>query len=332
MALKTCGFGILGVGKDIPEIVVTNADIEKVLDTSDEWITTRTGIKERRRVADGENTTDMGTRAARAALAAAGVEPGEVDLLICCTCSPDVAVPSAACMIQDRLGIADRCAAFDLNAACTGFIYGLSVATAFMRAGVYRKALVVGAETLSRWLDVNDRGTYVLFGDGAGAAVVGPTEPGRGLVGEYLRADGSLGPTLMVHETGTRVRTEAEMAENPSRIVMNGREVFKFATAALGEATVEALKAAGDNLTLADLDHVFPHQANARIIESAAKRVGLPMDKVYVNIHKYGNTSSASIPIALAEALEEGRLKPGDLLSLVAFGGGLTYGSSIWVW
>lgn len=332
MAPKTHGYGILGVGMYAPEARLTNADLEKMVDTTDEWITSRTGIKERRVVAKDEATSHMAVRAARKALERAGVTPEQIDIIICGTFSPDVLVPCCACMVQEQLGIADKCPAFDLNAACTGFTYGLSVAMAFLRSGVYKTALVIGADSVTRFMDYRDRGTCVLFGDGAGAAVVGATGPERGLVGEFLGADGSLGETLIIHDTGSKHRTEEEKAASPFRVYMNGTEVFKFATRALGKATLAALESAGQGLTINDLDLLFPHQANLRIIEAAAKRVGLPMEKVYVNIQKYGNTSAASIPMALAEAEAEGRLKRGDLIGLVAFGGGLTYGSSIWVW
>lgn len=332
MPVKTRGFGFLGIGMHVPEKVLTNADLEKIVDTTDEWITTRTGIKERHVVGPHEATSDMAVEAARKALADAEMEAEEMDLLICATFSPDQTVPCAATVIQRRLGIADKCAAFDLNAACTGFTYGLSVATAFMRAGVYKKALVIGADAVTRSVDYTERDTCVLFGDGAGAAVVGETGPEHGLVGEFLGADGSMGEELVVFDSGSRIRTEEEKAAGPSMIYMNGAEVFKFATRALGKATLAALKDSGQDISIEDLDLLFPHQANLRIIEAAARYVKIPMEKVFVNIQRYGNTSAASIPIALSEAKAEGRLKRGHLIGLVAFGGGLTYGSSIWVW
>lgn len=332
MSVKTHEYGILGVGMYAPEGRMTNADLEKIVDTSDEWITSRTGIKERRVVAANQATSDMAVIAARRALDAAATKADEIDMIICCTFSPDVTVPCCGCVVQEKLGIAGRCPAFDLNAACTGFTYGLSIATAFLRAGVYKRVLVIGADTVTRSIDYRDRGTCVLFGDGAGAAVLGYSGPGRGFVSDFLSADGSLGETLVIHDSGSKRRTEGEKEQWPFGIFMNGSEVFKFATRALGNATQAALEAAGQGLTINDLDLLFPHQANLRIIEAAAKRIDLPMEKVFVNIHKYGNTSAASIPIALSEAVEEGRLKPGQLIGLVAFGGGLTYGSSIWVW
>lgn len=224
-----------------------------------------------------------------------------------------------------------RCAAFDLNAACTGFTYGLSVATAFMRAGVYKKALVIGADAVTRSLDYNDRSTAILFGDGAGAAVVGPTGPERGLLGEHLGADGSMWPFLVVHDSGSRIRTEEQKQTQP-RVQMAGGDVFKFASKTLKTATEKALAASGQDLTFDHIDLLIPHQANLRIIEAAAKLARIPMEKVFVNIQKYGNTSAASVPMALCEAVEEGRLRPGDVVALVAFGGGMTYGANVWVW
>ena len=332
MALKTCGFGILGVGMYAPEEIISNADLEKMVDTNDEWITSRTGIKERRRIGADQATTDMAIPAARQALENAGMKPAQLDLIICCTFSPDYTVPCAACMIQDDLGLSGKCAAFDLNAACSGFTYGLSVATSFMRAGVYKTALVIGADAVTRSLDYTDRNTCVLFGDGAGAAVVGPTGPNRGLLGEHLCADGSLGENLIVFDKGSRIRTEEEKAAQGTHVWMDGTEVFKFATRVFGPVTRAALDAANQGLTVDDIDLLIPHQANLRIIESAAKKMGIPMEKVFVNIQRYGNTSAASIPMALAEAVGEGRLKEGDLVAMVAFGGGLTYAANIWVW
>jgi 3-oxoacyl-[acyl-carrier-protein] synthase III len=332
MAFKTCGFGILGVGMYAPPEVITNADLERMVDTSDEWIRSRTGIVERRRLGLDEATSDMAVRAARRALDDAGMDAREIDLIICCTFGPDTPVPCAACYVQDKLGIAGHCPAFDLNIACTGFTYGLSVATAFMRAGVYKTALVIGADAVTRYLDYTQRETCILFGDGAGAAVVGPTGEDRGLMGEFLGADGGAGDMLVLRDCGTRIRTAEEKAKDPSPIVMRGNDVFKFAVKGVTRATHGALEAAGQGLTPRDIDLMIPHQANLRIIEAAAKHFGLPMEKMFVNLQKYGNTSAASIPMALAEAVQEGRLKRGDILALVSFGGGMSYGAGIWVW
>lgn len=332
MALKTCGYGILGVGMYAPPGIVTNADLERMVDTSDEWIRSRTGIRERRKLGADEATSDMAVRAARLALQDAGMEARQIDLIICCTFSPDTAVPCAACIVQDKLGIPGHCPAFDLNIACTGFTYGLSTATAFMRAGVYKTALVIGADTVTRYLDYTQRETCILFGDGAGAAVVGPTGEGRGLVSEFLGADGGAADILVLRDCGSRIRTPEEKALSPSPIQMQGNEVFKFAVRGLARAAQGALEAAGQNLSVDDISLMIPHQANLRIIEAAAKHFGLPMEKMFVNLQKYGNTSAASIPMALAEAVQEGRLKRGDVLALVSFGGGMSYGSNIWVW
>lgn len=328
----TCEFGILGTGMCVPDRIMTNHDLEKIVETSDEWIASRTGIRERRVVADGQATSDLATEACRRALERSGIRADQIELIICATVTPDTLTPSTACMIQRNLGIAGRCPAFDISAACTGFVYGLSIATSFMRAGVYKYALVIGAECLTRVLDYSDRNTCVLFGDGAGAAVVGPTGPDRGLIGQWLGADGSMWDHIMIHDHGTHIRTEAEKAENPSSVQMKGLDVFKFATRIIGPALEGALKDRGANLAISDLDMIFPHQANLRIIESAAKKLDIPMEKVYVNIQRYGNTSAATIPISLAEAETEGRLKRGDLIAMVSFGAGMTCGASVWRW
>ncbi|MBI1784167.1 ketoacyl-ACP synthase III [Candidatus Sumerlaeota bacterium] len=332
MSYKTCGYGILGVGMYVPDKILSNADLEKMVETSDEWIISRTGIKERRIAAPNQATSDLATEAARRALENAGVKAEELDLIICATVTPDTTAPNTACLIQAKLGIGGRCPAFDLSAACTGFVYGLSVATAFMRAGVYKKALVIGAETLSRVVDYKDRNTCVLFGDAAGAAIVGPTGPDRGLMGEWLSADGKMADQIVIYDSGSRIRTPEEKALHGSNIQMKGGDVFKFATRILGTAIQEALKSTGQPISVSDIKMLFPHQANLRIIESAAKRLDIPLEKVYVNIQKYGNSSAATIPVCLAEASAEDKLKPGDVIALVSFGGGLTYGASIWRW
>ncbi len=332
MTVKTCGYGILGVGMYVPDKILTNADFEKMVETSDEWIISRTGIKERRMVAPDQATSDMATIAARRALEHAGMRADQIDLIICCTCTPDTTVPNTACIVQSNLGIPGRCPAFDLSAACTGFVYGLSVAVALLRAGTYKTALVIGADTLTRIVDYKDRNTCILFGDAAGAAILGATGPSRGLMGEWLSADGTLATHIIIYDSGTRVRTPVEKEKTGSHIQMKGGDVFKFATRILGKAIESALEATGQNLTVKDLRWIFPHQANLRIIESAAKRLDIPMEKVYVNIERYGNTSSATIPVALTEAVHAGKLHPGELIGMVSFGGGLTYGASIWSW
>jgi len=310
---------------------MSNADLEKLIETSDEWIVSRTGISERRILAETQATSDTSTFAAKQAIESAGIKPEDIDLLICCTCTPDHIVPNTACIVQHKLGIAGRCPAFDLNAACTGFVYGLSVATSMLRTGNYKHALVIGADSLSRILDYTDRNTCILFGDGAGAVVLGPSNPERGLIGEFLTADGSMQDFILVRDSGTRISTPEEKATMP-RLQMKGSDVFKFATRALGHVLEAAVKSAGGGLKISDLDLIFPHQANLRIIEAAAKRLDIPMEKVYVNIQRYGNTSAAAIPMALAEASRAGRIHPGNLVGLVAFGGGLTAGASIWKW
>lgn len=333
MSVKTHGYGILGVGMFAPEQVITNADLEKLVDTNDEWIVSRTGIRERRKQEDGKATADMAIKASLQALERSGTAAEEIDVIICCTCSPDNVCPNVACEVQDALGIGGQCPAMDLNAACTGWVYGMSVATSFMRAGVYEKALVIGAETITRFIDYGDRATCVLFGDASGAAIVGPTGEDRGLVGQFLGADGRGKGLLRLYDSGSMTRTsEPGGSEMGSRIEMHGSDVFKFAVKAVRTAINNALEDAGQGLTVDDLDMIFPHQANLRIIETAASMAKIPMEKFYVNIHKYGNTSAASIPMALYEAEEEGRIKRGDLICAVSFGGGMTFGASIWVW
>jgi len=333
MAVKTHGYGILGMGMYVSENVITNADLEKLVDTNDEWIVQRTGIRERRKQPPGKATTDMAIRASRQAIERAGIDPEEIDVIIVCTCSPDNVCPNVACEVQEALGLGGQCACFDLNAACTGWVYGMSVATSFMRAGVYKKALVIGAETITRFIDYADRATCVLFGDGGGAAVVGATGEDRGLVGQFLGADGRSKDILRLYDTGSMTRTgDPGGSEIGSRVEMYGQEVFKFAVKAVRKAINNALEDAGQGLTMADLDMVFSHQANLRIIEMAASISKIPMEKFFVNVHKYGNTSAASIPMALFEAEEEGRLKRGDLVCAVSFGGGMTFGASVWVW
>ncbi len=322
--------GVLGVGAAVPDRVLTNADLEKMVDTSDEWITTRTGIKERR-IADPETaTSDLATEAARRALADAGLEPGEIDLIIVATVTPDMAFPATACLVGARLGI-EGVPAFDLSAACSGFIYGLDMAAHGIEAGAYRHVLVIGAETLSRITDWSDRSTCVLFGDGAGAVVLGPVRPDRGILATYLGADGSGGDKLCVPAGGSRQPITAEaILGRQHYIKMAGNEVFKFAVRIVGEAALKALEKAG--LTPGDVDLFIPHQANIRIIDAAARRLELPPEKVFVNLDRYGNTSAASIPIALDEAARSGRLHPGDLVLLVGFGGGLTWAAAAIRW
>lgn len=322
--------GILGLGSYVPEKVITNYDLEKVMDTSHQWIVERTGIHERRNVTEGQATSDLATKAAEKALADAGIGPEEIDLIIVGTVTPDMFFPSVACLVQDRLK-AYNAAAFDLTAVCSGFIYGLVTASAFIKNGTYRKILVIGAETLSTITDKEDRNTAILFGDGAGAVVLGETEPGYGILGFDLGAEGTGGDLLKVPAGGTRQPVTAETIANKLHFIqMNGNEVFKFAIKVMGETVKKALAAA--QLTPKDITCLVPHQANLRIIQSAANRLGLPMDKVVVNVDKYGNTSAASVPIALDEGVKNGRIKKDDVIALTGFGGGLTWGAVIIRW
>ncbi|HEY8528976.1 MAG TPA: beta-ketoacyl-ACP synthase III [Paenibacillaceae bacterium] len=328
--MKDFSVGILGVGRYSPERRLTNRDLEQMVDTSDEWIVTRTGIRERRIAAPHEATSDLACEAAVRALDAAGVAAEDVDLIIVATITPDMFFPSTACLVQDRLG-ARNAAAFDVSAACSGFIYALASAYGMIASGMYRNALVIGAECLSRITDYSDRNTCILFGDGAGAAVLGPVPPGRGFRSFVLGADGSGGDLLKIPGGGSRIPATADsVAQGMHFMKMNGREVFKFAVRVMGSAAEEALEKAG--LTKEDIDLLIPHQANIRIIQSALERLGLPEEKCVVNVDRYGNISAASIPVALAEAVEEGRVREGDCLVLVGFGGGLTWGASVLIW
>lgn len=319
----------------MPERVLTNHDLEKMVDTNDEWIVSRTGIRERRVCVPHTDTSDIAAEAARRALEDAGLEPRQIDLIICCTITPDHFCPSTACLVQAKLGIKEPIAAFDLAAACSGFIYGCSVAASFIQSGVFKRVLVIGAEAMSKVIDFSDRNTCVLFGDGAGAVVMAQVEPGRGMQGQCLRADGSGGELIVVPNGISHAFNEdGGVAHNNGRryLSMSGNEVYKFATRIFSTAVNEALANAGGGLQATDLDLVIPHQANSRIIEVAARKLNLPLDRFVINIEKYGNTSAATIPLAMADARAQGRLKKDTLFALVAFGGGLTYAASIWRW
>ncbi|WP_066252120.1 beta-ketoacyl-ACP synthase III [Neobacillus drentensis] len=300
--------GIVGIGRYLPEKVVTNKDLEKIMDTSDEWIRTMTGIEERRIAADDENTSDMAFEAAKKAIQDAGITAEEIDLILVATVTPDTPFPSVACRIQERLG-AKKAAAMDVSAACAGFMYGIVTAKQFIESEVYKYILVVGVEKLSKVTDWNDRNTAVLFGDGAGATIIGPVSENRGILSFELGADG----------TGSKHLYQDEY------IIMNGREVFKFAVRQMGESCINVLEKAG--LTKDDVDFLIPHQANIRIMEASRQRLDLPVEKMSKTINKYGNTSAASIPISIVEDLEEGRIKDDDLIVMVGFGGGLTWGA-----
>lgn len=322
--------GILGFGKYVPEKIMTNADWEKLVDTSDEWITTRTGIKERRYAAEDQGTSDLGVEASKIALKDAKIKAEDIDLIILATCTPDYRAQNCSSLIQNKLG-AKNAAAFDLEAACSGFIYSLTVGKAMIQSGMYKNILVIAAESISRIIDMQDRNTAILFGDGAAAAVLGEVEEGYGIISSYLGTEGVTDGTLRVKAGGTRYPITQERFDNREHFVeMNGTDVFKFAVKALPYATKKA--AEQGNIDLKNIDMVFPHQANLRIIKSAVKKLGISYEKVYINLEKYGNTSAASIGIAMSEAIDEGKLKKGDLIALTGFGAGLTYGSLIMKW
>jgi 3-oxoacyl-[acyl-carrier-protein] synthase-3 len=323
------GARISALGVYVPERVLTNDEISQSLDTSDEWITTRTGIRERRIARPDQATSDLATEAAQAALASVDFDPESLDLVIVTTITPDMIFPATASIVAHNIG-ATRAGAFDLEAGCTGFVYGLAVATAFVSANIYRNVLVLGAEVLSRSLDWEDRGTCVLFGDGAGAVLVTPTDNGS-IFSFDLGNDGSGAKHLGIPAGGSRLPASHETVNDHMHFMkMNGGEVFKFATRAVVESCEKVLADAG--LTVADVDLFVPHQANIRIIETAGKRLGFRKDQVFANLDRYGNTSCASIPLCLAEAAASGRLKKGDTLLMTGFGAGLTWGSCLTKW
>jgi len=302
--------GVLGIGRYVPEKVVTNLDLEKVMDTSDEWIRTRTGIQERRIAADNEDTSDLAYKAAVEALHKANVEAEDIDMIIVATVTPDQPFPTVSCMLQEKLG-AKKAASYDVSAACAGFMYGMITAKQFIETNAYRHILVVGVEKLSKITDWDDRNTAVLFGDGAGAVVMGPVSEGRGILSFELGSDGTGGKHLYQNEL--------------DHIVMNGREVFKFAVRQMGESAVNVIEKAG--LTKEDVDFLVPHQANIRIMEAARQRLDLPEEKMSKTIQYYGNTSAASIPISIVHELEAGKIQDDDLIVMVGPGGGLTWGA-----
>lgn len=325
------GIGIVGTGSYLPEHVMTNHDLARMVETSDDWIRDRIGIRERRIVAKSEATSDLGARAARRALEAVGVPAEDLDLLILATSSPDSIQPPTGCHVQREIG-AWNAAVVDVNAVCTGFVYGLSMAADMMRGNPgYRTALVVGAETYSRILNWEDRTTCVIFGDGAGAAVLRPVDEGYGILSSYLRADGSKHKTICVPGGGSRMPASPEvLIKRLDKFHMNGREVWDFVIEAFPQAVREAVRAAG--LSLQDVELVVSHQANAKLIQACMQRLGLSMDKTYLTVERYGNTSAASVPITLDEAARAGRLRRGDVVVLVAFGGGLTWGATVLRW
>lgn len=320
---------IKGTGKYVPEKSVTNDDLAKIVDTSDEWIYGRSGIKCRRIAAEGETTSDMALKASKAAIESAGLTPHDIDLVIVTTVNPDMLFPSTACILQAKLGIRNNIPCFDLEAACSGFVYGMEVATSMMASGRYKNALVVSSEKMSSMLDWQDRSTCVLFGDGSGAVVLSASdEENVGILGNVLGADGSDTAMLCMPAGGSAMPPSEYTVKNKLHYLkMDGREVFKHAVRIMQEKALEVLDLCG--VTADDVALLIPHQANTRIIETVAKRLKIPSDKVYVNIRDYGNTSSASIPIALDEVVRDGRVKKGDMVLLVAFGAGLTWGATL---
>jgi 3-oxoacyl-[acyl-carrier-protein] synthase-3 len=319
---------ITGIGASVPTKVLTNQDFEKFLDTSDEWITQRTGIKTRHIVTDGQTTASLGAAAARQALDDAGVDPKDLDLILCATITPDMLCPSTACFIQQQIGATDV-ASLDVGAACSGYVYAMAIASKFIETGTYRKILIVGAEALSRFADYTDRTSCILFGDGAGAAVLGPTDdPDKGVQYTVLHADGAGWDFIHVPAGGTREpASHASVDGHRHYLKMRGRDVYKFAVEKMQWVLADCMEHCG--LGPDDVDLVVPHQVNIRILRSAAEKLGFPMDKVYVNIDRYGNTSAASIPLAMEEARRRGRIGPGSTLVLAAFGAGLTWAGAV---
>jgi 3-oxoacyl-[acyl-carrier-protein] synthase-3 len=318
---------ILGTGSELPSKVVTNHDLEKMVETSDEWITVRTGIKERRVLEEGKGNADMAFRAAQRALNDAQMQATDLDAIIMGTVTPDYVFPSSACVLEDMLG-ARNVFSFDVGAACSGFLNALSVADSFIRTGQINNALVVGSDALSRLLNWQDRGTCILFGDGAGAVVLGASENGSGILSTRLRTDGSYVKTLYVPAGGSlKPATPETVRRNEHTITMNGKEVFKIAVRSMEEISRQALVEA--DVQVSEVSLVIPHQANRRIIVALAERLGIPMERVMVNLEKYGNTSAASIPVALDEAKRQGRIKPGDIVLLNAFGAGFAWGAAV---
>ncbi len=321
---------IRSTGAAVPETVITNSDLEKMVDTSDQWIVSRTGIRERRKLEDGFSNIDLTEKASREALERAALDPSELDMIIVATVTPDHPTPSTSCLLQARLK-AFKAAAVDLSAGCTGFIYALTVGHQFIRSGAYRNVLVVGVEVLTRVTDWEDRSTCVLFGDGAGAVVLGPTEEERGILDFSLHADGRGAQLLMVPAGGSAMPASEETLHNRMHFIkMNGNEIFKFAVKVVEENLAELMN--GQNLQPENLDFLFLHQANLRIIDHIRKRLKLSQEKVPVNIDRFGNTSSATIPISIHEEIVAGRLAEGDLVAMVAFGAGLTWGGILIKW
>ena len=315
------------MGHAYPEGILTNADLERIVETSDEWITTRTGIKQRHKAADNEYTSQFGVKAANQALERAGLDAKDIDIIVCATTTPDQIMPSTGALIQAQIG-ATNAAGMDIFAACSGFLYGLTMVESMIRTGQIRYALVIGAEVLTKYVDYTDRSTCVIFGDGAGAAVVGPVEEGKGILATKIRSDGRYEEQLYAPGGGTKLgTTHKTIDEGMHFFKMKGNELFKVAVRSMAEISAEMLEKAG--YAVDDVDLVIPHQANQRITDAVASRLGVPEEKVYSNIAQHGNTSSASIPIAIDECIESGKIKEGDLVLLTAFGGGVTWGGTV---
>ncbi len=323
---------IAGTGRYVPEKVLTNTDLEKIVETSDEWIIKRTGIRERRIAAEDQSTSDLALEAARVALDRAGLAAEDLDAIILATLTPDTYCPAGACYVQNLLGATNACA-FDLSAACTGFVYGITVGSSLVRTGVHKNVLVLGAETLSRFIDYTDRNTCILFGDGAGAAVLSRAEEGGDsrLLDHYLRSDGGGTDLIIMPGGGARRPSSHDTVDGKLHFLsMQGNDVFKFATKSMQTLIETAIERNG--LSVDDLDLVVPHQVNSRIIDTVLRKVDIPKEKIYLNLQRYGNTSAASVPMALHEAVEEGRVQAGSLVLLVAFGAGLTWGYNLVRW
>src|SRR6476661_10612444 len=319
--------GIIGVGHAYPDGILTNADLEKIVDTNDEWITSRTGIKQRHKAAENEYTSQFGSKAACQALERSGLEPTDIDIIICATTTPDQIMPSTGALIQAQIG-AQNAAGMDVFAACSGFLYGLTMVESMIRTEQIKYALVVGAEVLTKYVDYTDRSTCVIFGDGAGAAVLGPVNSGRGILATKIKSDGRYEEQLYAPGGGTKLGTTHETIDDRMHFFkMKGNELFKVAVRSMAEISAEMLERAG--CTIDDIDLVIPHQANQRITDAVASRLGVPDEKVYSNIAQMGNTSSASIPIAIDECVQSGKIKEGSLVLLTAFGGGVTWGGTV---
>ncbi|PYS99630.1 MAG: 3-oxoacyl-ACP synthase [Acidobacteria bacterium] len=319
--------GILGMGHAYPDGILTNADLEKIVETSDEWITTRTGIKQRHKAAEGEYTSQFGTAAAKQALERAGLKPEDIDIIVCATTTPDQIMPSTGALIQAQIG-AVNAAGMDVFAACSGFLYGLTMVESMIKTGQVKYALVIGAEVLTKYVDYTDRGTCVIFGDGAGAAVLGPVPEGKGILATKIKSDGRYEEQLYAPGGGTKLGTTHKTIDDRLHFFkMKGNELFKVAVRSMADISAEMVAKAG--YTVDDIDIVIPHQANQRITDAVASRLGVAEEKVYSNIAEHGNTSSASIPIAMDECIESGKIKEGSLVLLTAFGGGVTWGGTV---